>query len=345
MNKFDLCRMSENLFEGFVIDSERLIEAVGSGNIREALSVLWEAVSEGIGKPADYMREYLAALVVLGIGAALIKQLGLFFKESQVQKIGFWIVYLILSRQLLTLYYNGESIAMECLNHLISFGNVFIPAFSIVLVVSAGSVTGAGYIATLMFIIYVIEQFLVIIMIPMTEGYMLLCLLGTLWQRERVEKLIDFLEKGLGLGFKGMFAAISGLGVLQSMILPYVDSTKSGAVKKILELIPGVGNLAGSTMEIFGGSAVLLKNGIGVIGVILLLLTAAAPLIKIGLICLIMKLASVVYGLLGEKQMTWCADKLGMAEMFLWKITGAGVCLFILWIVLAVYTTNQKLFM
>ena len=342
MENLNLGQLAENLFQGFIVDGNALVEAVSNGDVLGALGIIRDAVINTIGQPVEYMKEYFIALFAVGIGAALLKQLGLFFKDSQVQKIGFWIVYLILARQLLTLYYNGEMVAKECLGNLIDFGNVFIPTFSVVLTMASGSVTGAGYIATLTFIIYVIEQFLLVIMVPLAEGYMLLCLLGALWQKDRVEKLMEFLEKGIVLGFKGMFMAITGLGVLQSMILPYVDQTTLGVAKKIIEMIPGVGSLAGNTMEMLGGSAVLLKNGIGVIGMLLLLLVSAVPLIKIGLICLFMKLAAVIYGLFGEKQMTWCADKLGQAEGYIWKITGAGVMLFLLWIILAVYTTNQK---
>lgn len=345
MENMDLGQLAGDLFQGFQIDGAGLVEAVRLGDIGQAISVFWNAVLETLGRPVGYLKEYLIALVVLGIGACILKQLGLFFKDSQVQKIGFWIVYLILASQLLSLYYNGETVAKECLTHLISFGNVFVPVFSVVLTVASGSITGAGYIATLLFIIYIIEQFLMVIMLPMVEGYMLLSLLGALWQKDRVEKLMELFEKGFVWGFKGMFAAITGIGVLQSMILPYVDHTKTGALKKIIDLIPGVGGVAGSTLEMISGSAVLLKNGIGVIGVILLLLVAAVPLIKIAMICLVMKVAAVAYGLFGEKQMTWCADKLGMAEGYLWKITGCGTLLFLLWIVLAVYTTNQRLMM
>lgn len=345
MENLNLNELSEQLFQGFQIDKEGLIHAVSNGDIGKALQLLGEAIVTSIGQPVEYLKEYLIALVILGIGAVLLKQLGLFFKESQVQNISFWIVYLILAKQLVTLYYNGETVAQECLRNLIDFGNVFIPVFSVALTVASGSITGAGYIATLMFIIYVIEQFLLIIMVPLIEGYMLLSLLGALWQKERVEKLMELMEKGISFGFKCMFTAITGISILQSMVLPYVDHTKTGAVKKIVELIPGVGNVAGSTMEMISGSAVLLKNGIGVIGVCLLVLCAAVPLLKIGLICVVMKISSVVYGLLGEKQMTWCADKLGVAEGYLWKISGAGTMLFLLWIVLAVYTTNQRLMM
>lgn len=342
MEEQNLFELTETLFEGFQIDGAALASAVGSGNIAEAGKIFMEALLAMLGHPLTYMKEYLLALIGIGVGAAFLKQLNLFFKESEAADCSFWVVYLLLAKQLVTLYYNGEGVARECLNRVIDFGHVFIPVFSLVLTMASGSITGAGYIATLTLIIYVIEQFLLIIMLPLAEGYMLLCLLGALWQTERVEKLLEFLEKGIALGFKGMFAAITGLGVLQSMLLPYADQAKSSAARRLVEQLPGVGSLLGSTMELLGGSAVLLKNGVGMIGLLLLLLAAAAPMLKIGLLCLIMRLAAVVYGLLGEKKLTWCADRLGQAEGYILRIAGAGVMLFLLWIVLAVYTTNLK---
>lgn len=345
MENRELGQLAEKLFQGFQIDKGAIVAALQEGDFGEVISIWLEAVWQTFGQPVEYAKEYLITFILLGIGAAMIKQLSLFFKESQIQKVGFWMIYLMLARQLLGLYYNGESIARECLERLIDFGNIFVPIFAGALTLAAGSLTGTGYITTLLGIIYLIEQFLINVMVPLTEGYMLLSLLGALWQKDRVEKLMEFMEKGLSLGFKAILLSTTGLGVLQSMILPFVDRTKMGIAKKIVNIIPGIGGLGEITLELINGSAVLLKNGIGVIGILLLLLLAIAPLLKMGLICLIMKSASVVYGLFDDRQMSWCADKLSLAEGYLWKITASGILLFLLWIVLAVYTTNQRMIM
>lgn len=345
MEDFNLEQMTGELFQGFQIDQAALWEAVMGGDMGGVAGIFMDALITAVENPFLSMKEHLISLCIIGIGAMVLKQLGLFFKDSQVQKIGFWIVYLLLARQLLELYYSGEKIATACLEGLLEFGQVFVPLFSAVLTLASGNLTGTGYIATLLFIIYVIEQFLLYIMVPVVEAYMLISLLGALWQPDRVEKLMDFLEKGLGIGFKIMYGVVMGIGALQSMILPFVDHTKVGSVKKILESIPGVGTVTGNGVEILFGSAVLLKNGIGVLGLLLLLLFVAAPLVKIGLICVVMRLSSVIYSLFGESHLTWCAEHMGQAEGYLWKIIGAAGLLFLLWILLAVYTTNQRLYM
>ncbi len=343
METMDLFGLTENLFQGFQIDDRALLDAILAGKIGEALNIFGKAVIESFGRPIDYLWDYFIAFFMIGIGAVVLKQLQHLFENTQIQKTSRWIIYLILSKQLLVLYYTSQKVAESSLERLIQFGKVFVPTFSAALTLASGKLTGAGYIATLTLVIYIVEQILLMIILPLTEAYMLLSILGGLWEKERVEHILNLLEKGFLLSFKAIFAVITGIGLLQSMILPFVDHAKVGAAKKLVNLIPGVGNVSGTTLEIITGSAVLLKNGVGVIGILLMLILCLAPLIKVGMICVVMKLTAIVYGLLEEKNMTWCADKLSMVQTFLFKIIGIGLLLFVVWILLAVYTTNQRL--
>lgn len=343
MTEMNLEQLAGNLFQGFRIDADAWIQAVKQGDIADLLSMTGEALRDSIGHPFSYVKEYVVAFLILGIGAALLKQVTLFFQDAKVQQLGFWIIYLITAKQFITLYYNGEQVASLCLERLVMFGNVFVPVFSAVLTFSAGSVTGAGYIAVLLFVIYLVEQFLAVILLPMAEAYMLLALLGTLWQKERVEKMMELFGKGISLGFRGIFLACGGIGMLQSMLLPYIDYSKAGAIKKVLEKIPALGGITSTSIEFAAGAVVLLKNGLGVLGVLLLLLVVFTPLLKISLLCVLLKTVSALYALFGEKKMMWCADKVCAAQTYVWKITFAATALFLIWILLAVYTTNQRL--
>ena len=345
MEEMQLSQLTEQLFQGFSLDGDKLTDAVLDGDFIIVVRMLWEATLDSIGKPFTYLWEYFIAFLLIGIGAATLKQLNHLYENTQIQKTSTWIVYLILIKQLMVLYYNGVEVASGCLGRLLEFGKVFVPTFSAALTLASGSLTGTGYIATLSLIIYVIEQILGLIVLPVIEAYMLLSILGSIWQKERVEHILNLLEKGVLLSFKVVFTFVTGISLLQSMILPFIDQTKVGAVKKVIGVIPGVGGISQTAMEMISGGAVLLKNGIGVIGILLLLVVCAAPLIKVGLICITLKVTAIVYGFLDEKNMTWCVDKLGIAQGFLLKVIGAGLILFVIWILLAVYTTNQRLWM
>ena len=57
MENMNLGQLTENLFQGFMVDSDALIEAVSSGNILKAMEILRDAVADTLGRPAEYMKE------------------------------------------------------------------------------------------------------------------------------------------------------------------------------------------------------------------------------------------------------------------------------------------------
>lgn len=343
MEEMSLSNATESLFYGFSVNGKALTEAILQGEFQKVIQILFDAMLETIGNPFLLMKRCFITLLMIGIAASVLKQLDYLMENKQIQKTCFWIVYLILAKELMNLFYHAQEIVENSLDGLLHFGKVFVPTFSAALTLASGRVTGAGYIAILSLVIYIVDEFLKFIMLPVVEGYMLLCVLGSVWQKERVEHLLVLFEKGIKLVFKGVFAIVTSIGLLQSMVLPFVDHTKVGAAKKLIGMIPGVGNVSETAVEMISGSAILLKNGIGVVGILLFLVVCFVPFIKVGLLCLVVKGTSVIYGLLGEKELTWCMDKLSNAQIILLKTVGTAFLLFAVWIVLAVYTTNHRL--
>lgn len=343
MQEIGLSNATKELFQGFSTNGEALTDAILQGDFKSILEILGQTIVRTMGAPFLFTKKCLVTLVIIGIGASILKQLEHLIDNSQIQKTSFWIIYLVLAKEVMQLFYQSENVVTSSLERILEFGKVFVPTFTAALTLASGRLTGAGYMAALSFIIYLVDEFLLFLILPMIEGYMLLCVLGGLWQKERVEHILKLVEKGIKLAFKSVFAVIASIGLLQSMILPFVDHAKVGAAKKIIGLIPGVGKVSETTLEMISGSAILLKNGVGIVGILLLLVVCSVPFIKIGLLCFVMKATTVIYGLLGEKELTWCMDKLSNAQLLLLKTVGIAFLLFTVWILLAVYSTNQRL--
>jgi stage III sporulation protein AE len=125
------------------------------------------------------------------------------------------------------------------------------------------------------------------------------------------------------------------------MITPVIDSIKSGSVKKTVSILPGIGNLADGMMEVMMGSAVLIKNSIGMVFVIILLAICIVPLLKIFLIAGCLKFSAALMGIVSDKRITNCTDKVGEGSFMLFRATGSAMLLFLILIAIAAYTTNQ----
>ena len=62
---------------------------------------------------------------------------------------------------------------------------------------------------------------------------------------------------------------------------PYVDSMKTGAVQKLIGIIPGVGQGASAVTQMVIGSGVLVKNTMGAAGVVVLVIITLIPMLKL----------------------------------------------------------------
>ena len=115
----------------------------------------------------------------------------------------------------------------------------------------------------------------------MVNLYMLLVVMNGIWEEERLTTLLELVQKTVVGALKFLLTCITGIGVLQSMITPVLENLKLGTASKVLSAIPGLGGLAEGTTQLLLGSAVLIKNGLGVAAILLLLLLCAVPLLKL----------------------------------------------------------------
>ena len=128
-----------------------------------------------------------------------------------------------------------------------------------------GAATAAAYYQLLLLLAYGAESLLFSFLLPLVYTYVLLALMNGIWAEERLSLLLDFLKKGISTGLKAAIGVITSFGIFQSMITPVLDSLKNSAVKKAISAIPGIGNLAEGVTEMLFGSAVLIKNSIGLL--------------------------------------------------------------------------------
>ena len=182
---------------------------------------------------------------------------------------------------LMKAFLTAADIAGQTVENIVLFIKMFIPTYFMAVGAATGAATGAVYYQFTLVLAYGVEKIIFSLLIPLIYSYVLLALLNGIWAEERLALLLDFLKKGIGAGLKVAMGAITSLSLFQSMIAPVLDSLKVSAVKKAVGAIPGIGNLAEGVTEMVIGSAVLIKNSIGVLMLLLLLAICLTPLAKL----------------------------------------------------------------
>ncbi len=328
------------LFPEYSISLDTLLQLVMDGEVIGALQYLFEGSITGVLGELGGMKNILVWLLILGVVSALMTHFVEIFDRHQIADLSFYYVYLLFSTVLLKCFDQAARIAESAMENIIQFVKLLVPTYMIAVGISTGTTTVGAYSQLLILIIYGVEKILVGCVIPLIYCFVVLVVVNSIWAEEKLGLFIELVEKGIGFILKTAMAAVTGVSIFQAVLTPMIDSVKKTAVQKIISVIPGIGTAADGVLELVTGSAVVIKNSIGIVLLILLLVLCAAPLAKIFLTAILFKGSAAFLGVISDKRITGCANRTGDAGMLLLRTTGTAMFLFL--ILIAVIATTRR---
>lgn len=330
------------LFPSYDIDPEALLEQLLTGDVLGAMTGLFSGTIRELSVQAQGLRGILVWLLILGVASALMSHFVDIFDRSQVADLSFYLMYMLMAAILLKCFAQAAETARVTMENIVLFVRLLVPAYMTAVGLAAGSVTMSVTYQLLLLMIYGVEALLIGIALPMTQGYLLIAVVNGVWQEGKLSLLADLLEKGIGWLLKAALAVVTGVSVFQAAVTPMLDATRTGLLQKMLSMVPGIGGAAGSVTGLIVGSALVIKNCVGVLFLILLVVLCAAPLLHIFLIGFLLKCAAALMGIVSDRRIVGCANRTGAAAMLLLRTTGTSVLLFLIAIAVVTLTTNQS---
>ena len=226
------------------------------------------------------------------------------------------------------------------IRNITAFMGVFYPVYFLAVAVAKGSVTGVAFYNLVLFLIYAVEIIIGNVLLPMVRVYMIIRVLNFLGPEDMLGKLSEFLELIIRWTLKTALACVIGANLIQGMISPAIDTVKRSTVLKGAEAIPGVGNLLGGMTEVALGTAVLVKNGIGMTGAVICIALCVIPLVQTAGTALLYKLAAAVIQPVSDERVTGCVEAVGEGCQILLQIVFTVGVLFLLTIAIVAAVTN-----
>lgn len=341
MNMDDAESSFEALFPEYQFDGERVLSLIMQGKIAEALSTLISGLKDSVKAEWGEIKMLFVMILVLGITAALFSNFADVFQSRQVSDIAFYFIYLLLIAVLLRIFGNAASVVGKMLKELTTFMQLFIPAYLLAVVAAAGTASSAAYYQLFLMAAYVIEKCYLSLLMPAIYCFILLSVINGVWMEEKLNLLLDLIEKLVGFGIKLTLGIITGFSLLQSLISPVVDALETSALKKAVSVIPGIGNLTEGMFEMVVGSAVLLKNSIGIYITVVMIFICILPVLKILLLSGALKAGAALIGIVSDKRMTNCANRVGDGSLMLLKVGLSAIGLFIISIAMIACSTSR----
>lgn len=269
-------------------------------------------------------------VLLLVIAAAVILNFTGICEKNSTAGVSFYVMYMLLFALLMKAFYGMSQMMETSLDHVTGFMKALIPSYFAASVFAAGSASGTAFYEFTFVLIGIIQWLLSYVLLPGVELYVLFQMLNHLSKDERLSRMAELVRMLIEWTLKTLVAAALGLQAVQSLILPAVDSLKNTAVNRAASAIPGIGNVFGGVTDMVLGSAVLLKNSIGVCGMIAILFICAAPICRLAVCALLYRAMAAVIQPVSDRRLNACVAAVSDGAGMLLKIMSAtGMLLFL----------------
>ncbi len=343
MSEFDFDEIEDSLsgmFPQQKISFEEVLSELITGNWSGLGRTFLGYLSDRIFYEFRYNRENLVYMLMVALTAAVFTNFSSAFQNRQVSEISFYVLYMLLITLCLTAFRVAAQGLEENLDALVDFMRVLCPSYFLAVAFASGSVTSLFFYNVILVLIYVVELVLVRFLLPVINVYIMIQVLGNLTGEDFLSEFAQLLQKLVSWILKSFLAGVVGINVVQGLLAPVIDSLRKSALTRTAEALPWIGNAVGGAAEIVLGTAVLIKNGIGMAGAVIAVLICAVPVIQMLVLAFLYKLAAALVQPVSDKRITGCISSVSEGYELLLKVVFTAGVLFLLTIAIVAASTT-----
>lgn len=245
--------------------------------------------------------QLLGKLLALGVVAALLELLAHSFDREDVSRFGTAAVYVALAVLALGTFVGAASLVRDTVSTLVGFMMALLPLLSLLLAGVGAFVTEGLFRPLMVVAINVIAMLVQNIVVPALIASVLLDVIGNVsgFRLSGVATLmrqVGIWVTGAGLTlFIGLIAVYGAAG-------PVADGVALRSGKFLANtFIPVVGKLFSDATEMVFGSTYLLKDAVGIIGMLGVAFVVIIPILKVLALILVFRLAAAFLAPIGSK--------------------------------------------
>lgn len=343
MQKFDFSeinRILRQIAPEEKLDFGRTVNGLIRGDTEASAELFGKLISDQFFYEFRYNRKGLVRMLLIAVIAAVFANFSSVFKSEQIGEIGFYVLYMLL----LTICLHSFQVVSDSVGEKLELLTVFMralgPVYFLSVAVSSGSGSAVAFYNLTLFLIYLVEVLILNFLLPLLHIYVVVKVLNHLSAEDYLSKLAELIEFVVVWTLKTLLAAVSGLNLVQGLTAPAIDSLKRGVVTKGLEALPAVGDALGGLAETLLGTAVLVKNGIGVTGAVICIAVCALPAVQMLVMTALYKLTAAVIQPVSDARIVGCISDMGDAGQIMVRLIFTTGVLFLITIAVVTATTT-----
>lgn len=324
------------------IDMNELFTSALTGKIDN--EKILKAIVGIFGKEIVNSINVLGSVIIIIVIHSILKSISEGLENKSISQITYYVQYILIVTLIMTNFVQVVDMVKDSIQNLVGFMDCLIPIL-MTLVLTTGSIASAGMLQPiLLFIITFVGNFINSIVLPLVLVSTALGIISKISERVQVDKLSKFFKSSVVWILGVVLTLFVGLVSLEGTLSSNVDGITAKTTKAaVSSFIPVVGKILGDAVDTVIGCSSILKNALGIVGVVVIIGICVTPIVKLTILMIIYYLGAAICQPIADDKIIKLLDQMGDTFKTLLAILTSVSVMFVIGVTLVVKISNSGL--
>ncbi len=311
------------------------------GNNKVRVTMIVEGFGKILFKEVLANWKLLVEIIVLSAICAVLKNLHSAFQDDAVGHMSYNVCYLVIISITIKSFIIAINIGRETIDLMVSFMQALMPVLLTMLVAVGGITTSAFFSPVILGAVAFTGTLIKNIIMPLILFSAVLAIVNNLSSKIQIGKMSGLIKQAAGLMLGFILTVFVGVISIQGVTAATIDGVTIRTTKFAVDkFVPIVGSFLSDAIDTVVGCSLLVKNAIGSMGLIFILLLCMVPMIKILALIIIYKLSAALIEPISDDGLVDCLNSMGNSLVFLFAAVVSVAIMFFITIGVIVATGN-----
>jgi stage III sporulation protein AE len=288
----------------------------------------------------------LGGILVLAVLAAILESLQTAFERQAVSEVAYALIFLVLMVLAIGSFTEAIGAAKHAIQSMTNFMLATVPIVVALLAASGAIASAAFFQPVLVFSVHIISNVIFLVVFPLIFFAAVLDITSALSPRYKLSRLAGLLRSGGTLVLGVSLSAFIGISSVQGLGKGIADGVALRAAKfAVKNFVPVIGGALSDAAETVTSASLLVKNAVGIAGLIIVACIALFPALKILALSFIYNGSAALMQPLGESPMIGCLAALSKSLILVFASVAAVALMFFVAICILLASANLAVVM
>lgn len=292
------------------IDINKILNDAIKGEVDN--STLLKKILNILGKEVTTNIKSLVSILAIILIHSILKSISESLENNNISKLIYYVQYILIVTVIMSNFTDIIKLVQDTTENLIGFMNALVPLL-ITLMMYTGSITTSSVVEPIiLFMINFIGNIIQNLIIPFVLVLTSLVIISKISDKVHIDKLSKFFKSGI-VWFLGIVLTVFvGVVSLEGTLSSSVDGITAKTTKAVVSsAIPVVGKILGDAVDTVLGCGIVLKNAVGLVGVVIVIGICIMPILKLFVLSVSYKLLSTVVQPIADEKIIDLLEQIG----------------------------------